>query len=88
MQNLHPNIDTSLKFEINNLLKQVVYKVDGFIDKNNDTLFKDLLYAMNASSKPHFQAMFPESAKDGNLKRPDTLGTQFKVCFQKKKEIR
>jgi hypothetical protein len=37
------------------------------------------MYAMNASSKPVIKLIFPENAGQGNLKRPDTLATQFRV---------
>lgn len=55
----------------------VTYTIDGFIDKNNDLLFRDLKELMCHSSNVVAQACFPESELESK-KRPKTAGTQFK----------
>ena len=39
---------------------QVIYNVDGFIDKNNDLLFKDMSKAMFGCEHLFLKEMFPE----------------------------
>lgn len=39
---------------------QVTYNVDGFIDKNNDLLFKDMSQAMYSCDLFFLKEMFPE----------------------------
>lgn len=58
---------------------QVTYNVNGFIDKNNDLLFRDLSQAMWKAQHPLLRSLFPEGdPKQASLKRPPTAGTQFK----------
>ena len=42
---------------------QVIYNVDGFIDKNNDLLFKDMSKAMFGCKHLFLKEMFPEGMK-------------------------
>lgn len=58
---------------------QVTYNVTGFIDKNNDLLFRDLSQTMWKAQHPLLKSLFPEgNPKEASLKRPPTAGTQFK----------
>lgn len=58
---------------------QVTYNVNGFIDKNNDLLFRDLSQAMWKAQHPLLRSLFPEGdPKQASLKRPPTAGAQFK----------
>lgn len=58
---------------------QVTYNVAGFIDKNNDLLFRDLSQTMWKAQHSLLKALFPEgNPKEASLKRPPTAGTQFK----------
>ncbi|XP_036106782.1 unconventional myosin-Ia isoform X2 [Molossus molossus] len=62
-----------------NLIEHVTYNVNGFIDKNNDLLFRDLSQAMWKAQHPLLRSLFPEGdPKQASLKRPPTAGAQFK----------
>lgn len=66
-------------FRLQHFAGAVTYNVDGFIDKNNDLLFRDLSQLMFMCKHPLTKALFP----DGNpsllgMKRPATTGSQFK----------
>ncbi|XP_049550211.1 unconventional myosin-Ia isoform X2 [Orcinus orca] len=62
-----------------NLIEDVTYNVNSFIDKNNDLLFRDLSQAMWKAQHPLLRSLFPEGdPKQASLKRPPTAGVQFK----------
>uniref|UniRef100_A0A8C6MXV1 Myosin IA n=1 Tax=Mus spicilegus TaxID=10103 RepID=A0A8C6MXV1_MUSSI len=66
-------------FRINHYAGKVTYNVTGFIDKNNDLLFRDLSQTMWKAQHPLLKSLFPEgNPKEASLKRPPTAGTQFK----------
>ena len=44
-------------------LGDVVYDVNGFVDKNNDSLFQDLKRMLYNTNVPALQAMWPEGAQ-------------------------
>ncbi|XP_077175612.1 unconventional myosin-Ib isoform X3 [Paroedura picta] len=74
--------DTSLPhscFRIQHYAGKVMYQVEGFVDKNNDLLYRDLSQAMWKASHPLIKSLFPEgNPAKINLKRPLTAGSQFK----------
>lgn len=43
---------------------QVTYNVNGFLDKNNDPLFRDLSQAMFQCEHPLLPQLFPEGSND------------------------
>ncbi|XP_063226158.1 unconventional myosin IC isoform X2 [Bacillus rossius redtenbacheri] len=55
----------------------VTYKVKGFLDKNNDLLFRDLREVMSRTSNVITKVVFP-AHELSSKKRPDTAITQFK----------
>lgn len=55
----------------------VTYNINGFIEKNNDLLFRDLRDVMSKSSNSILQSVFL-SKEQTSKKRPDTAITQFK----------
>ena len=61
---------------------EVVYNVEGFLDKNNDLFYRDLKRAMSSSENPILREVFPES-EINTKKRPITAGTQFKNSLSK-----
>ncbi|KAK3106305.1 hypothetical protein FSP39_017437 [Pinctada imbricata] len=66
-------------FRLKHYAGNVTYKVDGFIDKNNDLLFRDLSQAMFRCKHPLAKQLFPEgNPSHKSLKRPATAGSQFK----------
>ncbi|XP_027710858.1 unconventional myosin-Ia [Vombatus ursinus] len=81
-QNAQHQHDPSLGlscFRIQHYAGKVTYNVNGFLDKNNDLLFRDLSQALWSSKHPLLQTLFPEGdPKQVSLKRPPTAGTQFK----------
>lgn len=59
---------------------QVLYRVEGFMDKNNDLLYRDLSQAMYKANHSLIKQLFPEgNPAKVNLKRPPTAGFQFKA---------
>jgi myosin-1 len=50
----------------------------GYLDKNKDTLFVDLVNSMAASKSPLLKVLFPPPDINSK-KRPITAGTQFKA---------
>lgn len=72
-------------FRISHYAGQVLYKVDGFLDKNKDTLFQDFKRLLYNSRNPLISSMWPEGAKSVTnvTKRPVTAGTDFKTSIIK-----
>nr|XP_014344592.1 PREDICTED: unconventional myosin-Ib [Latimeria chalumnae] len=75
--------DTTLPhscFRIQHYAGKVQYHVEGFVDKNNDLLYRDLSQAMWKASHSFIKSLFPEgNPAKINLKRPPTAGSQFKA---------
>ncbi len=67
-------------FVIHHYAGDVVYNVNGFIEKNKDTLFQDFKRLLFNSRNEVFSSMWPEGAHDihRTTKRPQTAGTLFK----------
>ncbi|PKU40916.1 unconventional myosin-ia [Limosa lapponica baueri] len=82
-QNARRIMDTSLPsqcFRIHHYAGKVTYNVTGFIEKNNDLLFRDLSQAMWASQHELLRSLFPEGdPQKVSLKLPPTAGFQFKA---------
>jgi myosin-1 len=62
------------------LLGDVVYSVEGFLDKNRDTLFDDFKRLLYHSKNPLISSMWPEGEKSitSVTRRPLTTGTIFR----------
>lgn len=56
---------------------EVTYNVNGFLEKNNDLLFRDLREVMSTSTNSIIASCFP-SNEFLSKKRPETAVTQFK----------
>ncbi|KAJ3414276.1 hypothetical protein HDV05_006805 [Chytridiales sp. JEL 0842] len=88
----HAHFDSKLKtctskiphgtFLIRHYAGDVLYHVDGFVERNKDLLYKDLSKLVGTSEAAIVKEMFSvlEKAADKNEpnKRPETLGIQFK----------
>ncbi|NXK51941.1 MYO1A protein, partial [Chauna torquata] len=67
-------------FRIHHYAGKVTYNVTGFIEKNNDLLFRDLSQAMWAAQHTLLRSLFPEgNPQKVSLKLPPTAGFQFKA---------
>ncbi|NXA94148.1 MYO1A protein, partial [Melanocharis versteri] len=81
-QNARHVTDASLAprcFRIHHYAGKVTYNVTGFIEKNNDLLFRDLSQAMWAARHALLRSLFPEGdPQKVSLKLPPTAGFQFK----------
>nr|XP_057938215.1 unconventional myosin-Ib isoform X3 [Doryrhamphus excisus] len=67
-------------FRIQHYAGKVLYRVEGFVDKNNDLLYRDLSQAMYKANHTLIKHLFPEgNPAKVNLKRPPTAGFQFKA---------
>ncbi|NXU79620.1 MYO1A protein, partial [Oreotrochilus melanogaster] len=82
-QNTRHIMDASLPpqcFRIHHYAGKVTYNVTGFIEKNNDLLFRDLSQAMWATRHTLLHSLFPEGdPQKVSLKLPPTAGFQFKT---------
>nr|XP_020655826.1 unconventional myosin-Ig [Pogona vitticeps] len=67
-------------FRIKHYAGDVTYSVEGFLDKNKDTLFQDFKRLMYNSTDPVLQEMWPEGQQSITevTKRPLTAATLFK----------
>ncbi|NXO01409.1 MYO1G protein, partial [Rhinopomastus cyanomelas] len=67
-------------FRIKHYAGDVTYSVEGFLDKNKDTLFQDFKRLFYNSADPVLHAMWPDGEQSVNevTKRPLTAGTLFK----------
>ncbi|XP_003741654.1 unconventional myosin IC [Galendromus occidentalis] len=82
--NASPKIRKSIgrdEFRIVHYAGEVTYKVEGFLEKNNDLLYRDLKRAMASTDCNVLKQAFPES-EFASKKRPPTALTQFKVSLQ------
>lgn len=68
------------EFRLKHYAGDVTYNVNGFVDKNNNLLFRDLKEAMCHSTNSITSEVFPEK-EIKSLKRPETAGTQFKASL-------
>ncbi|XP_022241921.1 unconventional myosin-Ic-like [Limulus polyphemus] len=65
------------EFRLRHYAGDVTYRVEGFLEKNNDLLYRDLKKTMTKTSNLITRTSFPESELLSK-KRPDTAATQFK----------
>eukprot|EP00013_Stygamoeba_regulata_P028858 CAMPEP_0177646796 /NCGR_PEP_ID=MMETSP0447-20121125/9957_1 /TAXON_ID=0 /ORGANISM="Stygamoeba regulata, Strain BSH-02190019" /LENGTH=1048 /DNA_ID=CAMNT_0019149337 /DNA_START=284 /DNA_END=3426 /DNA_ORIENTATION=- len=68
-------------FAIKHYAGEVTYEIEGFCEKNKDTLFPDLIQAMQVSTWGFLRSLFPESTDTGHTqkKRPTTAGFKIKT---------
>nr|XP_028563911.1 unconventional myosin-Ic isoform X1 [Podarcis muralis] len=74
------------EFRLQHYAGDVTYNVAGFLDKNNDLLFRNLKEAMCNSENPIVNQCFDRSELT-DKKRPETAVTQFKNSLAKLMEI-
>lgn len=68
------------EFRVTHYAGDVTYSVNGFMDKNRDTLFQDLKRLLFNSESPLLQSLFPDGSKSVTEvnRRPPTAGYLFK----------
>lgn len=67
------------EFNIRHYAGDVSYRVDGFLDKNRDTLFYDHIDLCGTSRNTVLSSVFPEAGQtDRDKKRPTTAGFKIK----------
>ncbi|NP_001166048.1 myosin 1A isoform X1 [Nasonia vitripennis] len=76
-------LEHKTQFRIKHYAGDVVYNINGFLDKNKDTLFQDFKRLLFKSKNPVISEMWPEGAQDitKTTKRPQTAGTLFKTSM-------
>lgn len=67
------------EFTVRHYAGDVTYNVDGFLDKNKDSLFNDLIMLAQSSSNRFICSLFPEDSSHANKKRPDTASVTIRV---------
>ena len=68
----------STAFEVKHYAGDVQYEIAAFVDKNKDTLFADLIEAMQTSSSQYVLRLFPDDLQADSKKRPTTAGFKIK----------
>lgn len=74
------------EFRLVHYAGDVTYHVTGFLDKNNDLLFRDLKETMSKAGNSIVRSCFPES-EYLNKKRPETAITQFRTSLNNLMDI-
>ncbi|EGG25290.1 myosin IE [Cavenderia fasciculata] len=68
-------------FRLKHYAGDVTYNVGGFLEKNKDTLFGDLITSMQMSKDPLICSLFPSPKPEDSKKRPETAGSQFRTAI-------
>lgn len=68
------------EFRLLHYAGDVTYNVKGFLDKNNDLLFRDLREAMSHSKNDILRTVFPAFEQESK-KRPETAVAKFKTSL-------
>ncbi|XP_025836978.1 myosin-IB [Agrilus planipennis] len=74
------------EFRLIHYAGDVTYNINGFLEKNNDLLFRDLKEAMSHSTNKIMNSIFPPGEYK-NKKRPETVITQFKTSVNELMDI-
>ncbi|CAB3378797.1 Hypothetical predicted protein [Cloeon dipterum] len=74
------------EFQLVHYAGKVTYSVHGFVDKNNDLLFRNLIEVMASTKNTITKAVFTEKELESK-KRPETAASQFKKSLNKLMQI-
>lgn len=70
-KSLDKDLAHKTQFKIRHYAGDVVYNINGFLDKNKDTLFQDFKRLLYSSQNPIIASMWPEGAQDINKVRDE-----------------
>ncbi|KAH9256360.1 hypothetical protein BASA81_005593 [Batrachochytrium salamandrivorans] len=70
------------EFTIKHYAGDVTYSSEGFLEKNMDLLYRDLVELMGSSKSKMLQELFPEALEKHDGKKPITAGSQFRIDMQ------
>eukprot|EP00761_Pharyngomonas_kirbyi_P008029 gb/GECH01008040.1/.p1 GENE.gb/GECH01008040.1/~~gb/GECH01008040.1/.p1 ORF type:complete len:1589 (+),score=433.96 gb/GECH01008040.1/:1-4767(+) len=74
-----PRIGSDRNFNLRHYAAKVGYNVEGWVEKNRDTLIADMIYAMQTTQNPLIEQLFPKKERiqaEGKLQ--STLAQDFK----------
>ncbi|KAF2905235.1 hypothetical protein ILUMI_00959 [Ignelater luminosus] len=74
------------EFRLVHYAGDVTYNINGFLEKNNDLLFRDLKEAMCNSTNEIMKSIFPAKERE-SMKRPETAITQFRTSLNNLMDI-
>jgi len=75
----HPHFQLrGVRFNIKHYAGDVQYDIEGMVEKNKDSLYKDLLDVTGISSNQMLLTLFPE-ARDGSSEAKPTTGTKIRT---------
>ena len=57
----------------------VEYNVDGFVERNKDVFYSDLIELMQSSQNNLVRKLFPDIIDKDNKRRPITAGSKIKT---------
>lgn len=79
LKSMDKELKHKVDFRITHYAGDVIYNINGFIEKNKDTLYQDFKRLLYNSKDTNLSTMWPEGAQDitKTTKRPLTAGTLF-----------
>jgi len=81
-QHAHLTMDGGInEFTVKHYAGDVTYCVEGFIDKNKDLLYNDLIDLTQCSRSQFIMNLFPEAREVQTKKRPTTAGFKIKTSI-------
>jgi myosin-1 len=70
------------EFLVKHYAGDVTYSTEGFVEKNMDTLYRDLIELIGSSKSKMMADLFPEAKEAHDGKKPITAGSQFRTDMQ------
>lgn len=67
------------EFMIHHYAGDVIYSSQDFVEKNQDTLYRDLIEMCGTSKNSLVKSLYPEANEAHDMKKPITVFSQFKI---------